>query len=156
MTRIWLVVFAIWLLTAAAYASIFGSVRGVVHDPQHRPIQGAHVTLKAQNSDWSQSQDSNDKGDFEFSSVPIGNYTVTVLSKAFQQMQQGATVESDTSPVLHFELAVAGAKETVDVSEVPVETPMDTVAPTTMVNREEIRITPGADRTNGMEMITDY
>src|SRR5208282_3688062 len=157
MTRLQLIVIsAVLLVSNIAFATIFGSVRGVVHDPQHRPIQGAHVTLKAQNSDWSQSQDSNDKGDFEFSSVPIGNYTVTVLSKAFQQMQQGATVQSDTSPVLHFELAVAGAKETVDVSEVPVEAPMDTVTPTTMVNREEIRITPGADRTNGMEMITDY
>ena len=74
MTRIKLVAFAALLLTASAYATIFGSVRGVVHDPQHRPIQGAHVTLKAQNSDWTQSQDSRDSGGFEFSSVPIGNY----------------------------------------------------------------------------------
>ncbi len=42
------------LLLAAslpAFATIFGTVRGVVHDPQHRPILGAHLTLKAQNSD---------------------------------------------------------------------------------------------------------
>ncbi len=92
-------------------ATIFGSVQGVVHDPQHRPIQGAHVTLKAQTSDWTQSQESTDNGAFEFRSVPIGTYTVTVSSAGFVQMQQDVIVQSDTSPVLHFKLAVAGTKE---------------------------------------------
>ena len=141
---------------ATAFATIFGSVRGIVHDPQHRPIQSAHVTLKAQNSDWTQSQDSNDRGEFEFSSVPIGNYMVTVSSRGFQPTEQSATVQSDTSPVLHYQLAVAGAKETIAVSETPVEATLDSVTPTTMLSREDIQETPGADRTNGMQMITDY
>jgi hypothetical protein len=82
-------------------ATIFGSVRGVVHDPQHRPIQGAQVTLKAQTSDWTQSQDCSVNGEFEFRSVPIGTYTVTVSSPGFRQTQQDVIVQSDTSPVLH-------------------------------------------------------
>ena len=86
---------AVLLVPFAAWASIFGSVRGVVHDPQHRPIQGAHVTLKAQNSDWTQSQDSPDSGAFDFSSVPIGNYTVTVSSKGFQEVHRDVIVRSD-------------------------------------------------------------
>ena len=137
-------------------ATIFGSVRGVVHDPQHRPIQGAHITLKAQTSDWAQSQDSSDIGEFEFRSVPIGTYTVNVLSQGFLQMQQDVIVQSDTSPVVHFKLAVAGTKEEVVVSGIPVAAPMDTVTPTTMLSRQDIQQTPGADRTNGVEMITDY
>ncbi len=156
MTRLKLSAFTALLLVAQAFATIFGSVRGVVHDPQHRPIQGAHVALKAQDSDWTLSQDSRENGGFEFSSVPIGNYTVTVSSKGFQEMHRDAIVQSDTSPVLHFELTVAGAKETVVVPETPVDAPMDSVTPTTMVNRTDIQETPGADRTNGMEMITDY
>ncbi|MFZ0420772.1 MAG: TonB-dependent receptor [Candidatus Sulfotelmatobacter sp.] len=146
----------VFLLGTVALASIFGSVRGIVHDPQHRPIQGAMVMLKAQNSDWTQSQDSNSNGEFEFTSVPIGNYTVTVSAPSFQQTQQDVIVQSDTSPVLHFRLAVAGVKETVAVSGTPVEATTDSVTPTTMLNREDIQETPGADRTNGMEMITDY
>jgi len=146
----------VFFLGATAFATIFGSVRGVVHDPQHRPVQGAMVMLKAQNSDWMQSQNSNDRGEFEFSSVPIGNYTITVSSPGFQQTQQSAVVQSDTSPVLHFALAVAGERETVSVSGTPVEATTDSVTPTTMVNREDIQETPGADRTNGMQMITDY
>jgi outer membrane receptor protein involved in Fe transport len=151
-----LAISAAFLSSSAAHATIFGSVRGVVHDPQHRPIQGAHVTLKAQNSDWTQSGDSNGNGEFEFSSVPIGNYTVTVSSNGFQQMGQGVIVQSDTSPVLHFELALLGTKENIVVSGTPVEATTDTVTPTTMLNRTDIQETPGADLTNGMQMITDY
>ncbi|MGA2371659.1 MAG: carboxypeptidase regulatory-like domain-containing protein [Candidatus Korobacteraceae bacterium] len=137
-------------------ATAFGSVRGVVHDPQHRPIQGAQVTLKAQTSDWTRSQDCSASGEFEFRSVPIGSYTVTVLSKGFLQTQQDVIVQSDTSPVVHFKLAVAGTQENVVVSGTPVAPTMDSVTPTTMLNRQDIQQTPGADRTNGLEMITDY
>jgi len=119
-------------------------------------VQGAHVTLKAQNSDWTQSQDSHDSGGFDFTSVPLGNYTVTVSSKGFQETRQDVIVQSDTNPVLHFELMIAGAKETVIVPETPVEATTESVTPTVMVNRIDIQETPGADRTNGMEMITDY
>jgi hypothetical protein len=139
-----------------ALATIFGSVRGIVHDPQHRAVQGAHVTLKAQTSAWTQSQDSDDRGEFEFSSVPIGNYTVTISLAGFEQTQQSVIVQSDTRPVLHFKLSVAGVKETVAVSEIPVEAMTQSVTPTTTVTREDIQETPGADRTNGMQMITDY
>ena len=59
-------------------ATIFGNVKGVVHDPQHRPIQDATVTLKADDSDWQQTQKSTDSGEFEFTAVPMGNYTATV------------------------------------------------------------------------------
>jgi hypothetical protein len=147
----------IFLLDAAvAFATIFGSVRGIVHDPQHRPIQGAHLTLKAQGSDWTQSQDTNNSGEFLFTSVPIGNYTVTVSSKGFQDVSQGAIVQSDTSPVLHFQLALEGVKENVVVSETPAEATTDSATPTTMLSRVDLQQTPGADRTNGLEMITDY
>jgi hypothetical protein len=116
----------------------------------------AHITLKGKTRTGPSPRTPNDKGEFEFNSVPIGGYTVTVSSQGFQQMQQGVIVQSDTSPVLHFELAVAGGKETVSVSGAPVEATLDSVTPTTMVNREDIQETPGADRTNGMQMITDY
>jgi hypothetical protein len=145
-----------FLLDAMAFATIFGSVRGIVHDPQHRPIQGAHITLKAQNSDFTQSADSNSNGEFDFSSVPIGNYTITVASNGFQEMRQEVMLESDTSPVLHFQLAVAGVNESVLVPETVGAATTDSVTPTTMVSRTDIQQTPGADRTNGMEMITDY
>jgi len=143
-------------LVSLSFASIFGSIRGIIHDPQHRPIQGARVTLKAKNSDWTQSQDSRDGGEFDFTSVPLGNYSVTVSSKGFRDMHEEVIVRSDTSPVLHFELPIAAANETISVSESPVEATTDSVTPTTTISRIDIQETPGADRTNAMQMITDY
>jgi Carboxypeptidase regulatory-like domain/TonB dependent receptor/TonB-dependent Receptor Plug Domain len=146
----------IFFPSALAFASIFGSVRGVVHDPQHRPVQGAQITLRAQNSSYTQSQNSDGNGEFVFTSVPIGNYSVTVSSKGFAQASQDFTVLSDTSPVLHFQLAIESAKESVVVPETVEGTSTDNATPTTLLSRTDIQQTPGADRTNGMEMITDY
>jgi outer membrane receptor protein involved in Fe transport len=144
------------LLDTMAFATIFGSVRGVVHDPQHRPVRSVQLTLKAQNSDWTQSQETNDNGEFVFTSVPIGDYTVTATSDGFQKVTQDVIVQSDTSPVLHFQLAVAGVQESVVVPETVGAATTDSVTPTTMVSRTDIQQTPGADRTNAMEMITDF
>ncbi len=35
------------LYSHVAHATIFGQVQGIVHDPQHRPIRGATVTIHA-------------------------------------------------------------------------------------------------------------
>src|SRR5580704_16514456 len=82
----------------AASATIFGNVRGIVHDTQHRPIQGATVTLKADNSDYTQTQQSDAEGAFAFSAVPLGDYTLTATIKGFQDQQQAVIVRSDSSP----------------------------------------------------------
>ena len=60
------------LVTCMAQAQIFGSVRGVVHDPQHRPIQGAMVMLKASASDWVKTADTDPNGEFLLNAVPLG------------------------------------------------------------------------------------
>jgi Carboxypeptidase regulatory-like domain/TonB dependent receptor/TonB-dependent Receptor Plug Domain len=153
---LWLFPVLFLLSPLSAHATIFGSVRGVVHDPQHRPVQGAHLVLKAQNSDYTKSQDSDSNGEFAFTSVPIGNYSVTIASTGFQQTEQDVTVQSDTSPVLHFQLAVQGAKEDVVVSETPSAASTDSATPTTLLSRVDIQQTPGAARTNALQIITDY
>jgi hypothetical protein len=113
--------------TLAAYASVVSSVRGVIHDPQHRPVQDAMVMIKAENSDWAATVNSDAAGNFGFNAVPLGEYTVTVAGVGFEQSQQDVVVVSGSSPVLHFALNVAGAKETINVSGNAVEVPTDTI-----------------------------
>ena len=60
------------------HATIFGKIQGIVHDPQHRPVAGASVTLQAITSAWSQTTQTDDNGEFSFTSVPVGDYKVTV------------------------------------------------------------------------------
>jgi hypothetical protein len=154
--RVVLCIVVLLLPVSLAWASIFGKVQGIVHDPQHRPIQRARLTLKAQNSGFTQTVETNANGEFAFTSVPIGNYTVTVAANGFEQVSQDVIVQSDTSPILHFQLAIAGVKESVVVPGTAAQATTDSATPTTMLSRLDIQQTPGADRTNGMEMITDY
>ena len=147
---------AMLLIALAASATIFGSVRGIVHDPQHRPIYGASVTLKSTSSDWTRSSTTNANGEFEFNAIPLGQYSVTVSGPGFADASQKVTVNSGTQPVVHLAMRVAVANETVTVSGEPAVAPTDSVTPTTIVSRTDIQRTPGAVRTNSLAMITDY
>ena len=62
-------------LSSAVWATVFGSVRGVVHDPDHRPVSSARVVLKSTSSDYSQTLTTDADGGFETASVPVGAYT---------------------------------------------------------------------------------
>jgi hypothetical protein len=144
------------LFTTILSATIFGSVRGIVHDPDHRPVSGAMVMLMAKTSDWSKTATTDANGQFEFGAVPVGEYRVSVVSPGFAQTAQDVTVESGTQPVLHYQLALESPKESVTVSGTPTAVPTDTTTPTTLVDRAQIEETPGADRTNSLAMITDF
>jgi hypothetical protein len=144
------------ICSLAGAATIFATVHGIVHDPQHRPISGAEVRIKSATSDWSQTAHTDDDGQFTFNTVPIGDYRVTVKQRGFADSEQAVTVISGTSPVLHFSLSVAAVSETVNVSAEPPAANVDSSTPTTLVGREDIARTPGADRSNSLAIITDF
>src|SRR5690348_17198205 len=123
---------------AATAATIFGSVRGVVHDPQHRPVDGAMVMLKSKSSDWAKSENTDASGEFSFNGVPIGDYSISVASPGFGQTQQNVVVNSGTEPVVHFQLRIASASEKVTVSGTPEVAPTDTATPITLLSRADI------------------
>jgi carboxypeptidase family protein/TonB-dependent receptor-like protein len=144
------------LLSVYARATIFGSVRGIVHDPQHRPVQGATVTLHANSSDWAVTANTDQNGEFAFNAIPVGDYSVAAVAPGFSLTAQNVVVRSNTQPVVHLALNVAGAKERVDVSGAPEVAPTDSATPITLVDRQEIARTPGASRSNSMAMITNF
>jgi hypothetical protein len=148
--------FAILVVAMAASATIFGSVRGIVHDPQHRPVQGAMVMVKAKFSDWSKTCYTDSNGEFAVNAIAVGEYTISVANPGFAQSGQSVVVESGTEPVVHFALKLAGPSSTVNVTDSAEVAPIDSSTPTTLVSRTDIARTPGADRSNSLAMITDY
>jgi len=147
--------FAVLLFAALpAFATVFGTVRGIVHDPQHRPVSGIRVVLKAKTSEFTLDARTDDAGQFHFDAVPIGEYTVAIAHANFVADQRSISVLSGTAPVLHFELHLPSQNETVVVSADAAQT--ETVTPTSLVDRLQIQETPGAARTNSLAMITDY
>jgi outer membrane receptor protein involved in Fe transport len=154
MRRVLWFVLLFFPFTGAALATVFGTVRGIVHDPQHRPVSGIEVVLKAHASEFTLTARTDDAGQFHFDAVPLGEYTVAVSDSNFAADQQSISVLSGTAPILHFELRLPTQNETVVVSADAAQT--ETVTPTTLVDRLQIQETPGASRANSLAMITDY
>jgi hypothetical protein len=154
MRRVCLAVVFVLALAGASLATVFGTVRGIVHDPQHRPVDGIRVVLKATTSEFTLDARTDDAGQFHFDAVPLGEYTVAVSSANFVADAQSVTVLSGTAPILHFELRLPTQNETVVVSANAAQT--ETVTSTTLVDRLQIQETPGAARTNSLAMITNY
>ena len=144
------------LIAASCLASIFGSVQGLIHDPQHRPVQGAAVTLKAKNSNWSKSLVSDPAGEFRFDAVPLGEYQVIVDVPGFEMQTQKLALGSGIDARLHFALTIAKNSQTVEVSDVPMQVDTQSSTTSSIVSRDQIAQTPGADQTNSLAMITDY
>lgn len=153
MRGIWRVL-PLLLAVAPVFATIFGTVRGIVHDPQHRPVATASVMLKARNSDYVQTVATDAEGNFHFDAVPVGEYSVSVSFDGFAVQEQVVTVLSGTAPILHFELRLPTQAQSVEVQAGPAQA--ESVTPTEVVGREEIAETPGATRTNSTAMITNY
>ena len=93
---------------------------------------------------------------FRSAPCPIGDYKITVTQPKFQTSEQTVTVDSGSSPILHFQLALAALNQTTVVVGQGEVANMDSVTPTSLVDRQDISQTPGADRTNSLAMITDY
>ncbi len=92
---------------SVSHATIFGSVRGVVHDSQHRPIPDVQIALKAKDSAFTMTTQTDVNGDFHFDAVPVAEYVITASKADFASFEQAVTVLSGTAPVLHFELQLA-------------------------------------------------
>ncbi len=144
------------LASVPAMATVFGEIQGIVHDPQHRPIVGAKVVVQSVNSAYTLSSMTGQDGSFRFQTVPFGTYNVIVSQTGFASLTQVYALASGTSPILHFQLSVANVNQSVTTVGEQDSANVDSATPTTTVSRADISNTPGASRSYGMEMITDY
>src|SRR5712692_58692 len=134
MSRVCLILFT----STSAFATIFGTIQGVVHDPSHRPVVGVEVRLRAVNSNYEQVAQSTDQGEFEFRAVPVGEYRVHLSHAGFADAEQSLVVASGTAPVLHVQLKLAQQKETVEVSESAEALNPQSATPSTLITRQDI------------------
>jgi outer membrane receptor protein involved in Fe transport len=145
-----------WLIFFPALAGAQGVIRGVVHDPAHRPIAGAQVVARAAEPARNESMQSNADGEFQFDKVAEGPWTIAVSAPGFRLLEQKVTVAAGRTPVLHLEMELAGIKEAVTVSSAADRLNAQTATPRVLVASEDVARTPGADQTNSLAMITDF
>ncbi len=136
------------------WAETVGEVHGVVHDAQHRGLAGATVELNAARSAWSQSVRTDAAGEFSFPTVPIGDYFLSVAQAGFAASTLPLTVVSGAAPSTHVQLSAVETLEAVTVSATAPA--LQSFTPTTLISREQIGLTPGADRSNSLAMITNF
>ena len=148
----------VFLLAAAllvfgqpARATVFGSVRGIVHDPQHRPFADAasaakigHFGLVSDNADQPQWR------------IFIPRRALRRLLRHVSRLRDSESPQtnhchaSDSSRSFISSLAISLREpDSVVTAQAPVGN-VDSATPTTLLNREDIELTPGADRTNSL------
>ena len=150
------VISVLMLSAVSAFAGIFGTVRGIVHDVQHRPIAGAHLVLQAKQSDWKREAVTNGDGEFQLDAVPAGSYTIRITHDGFREYGADLVVVADSAPLRHFPLEVASLSERVEVSESAQTVDTTSSSPPVTLSRQTVSETPGATRANSLDFITDY
>lgn len=137
-------------------AASMGNLRGIVHDPQHRPIPDAQIMVRAKGSSWSKILRSNANGEFETGSIPTGEYVITVTASGFRPLTETRDIAEGNSPVIHFWMQLGPTRQQVKVSGVPSLLNTQSATTQTLVSAKEIARTPGASLTNSLAMITDF
>jgi outer membrane receptor protein involved in Fe transport len=145
-----------YLLIMTALVADTGALRGIVHDPQHRPLPGAQIVIRGPGTTFTKTAVCDANGEFQVDNIPEGTYGVAVSAQGFRQLEQQVTVTVGKSPVQHFQLELAAISSSVEVSGAASRLNTQTSTVQTVVSPQEIAQTAGADRTNSLAMITNF
>lgn len=97
-----------------------GAISGTVKDPSGGVIPGVKVTIANEDTGLSTSTTSGSAGEYIFSPVKIGRYSVSAEVKGFQRVQQkNVTVDVQERVVVDFTLAPGQTMETIVVNAEP-------------------------------------
>jgi hypothetical protein len=107
-------------LSLLAYSQVdTGSIRGIVKDSSGAVVSGAKVTLTSEDTGFAAEEVTSRDGNYVFSPVKIGTYTLQVESKSFQKaLQQHIGVEVQQAVEANFSLVPGSLTETVVVTAV--------------------------------------
>ena len=79
-----------------------------------------------------------------------------MTAAGFGPASQTITIASGTNPILHIPLDIESSTQSVVVNSSAPDLSAQSMTSTTLISRAQIDQTPGATRTTGMQMITDY
>lgn len=102
------------LLTAQSLTT--GGVAGVVSDPTGAPVPGAAVTLKNLDTGASQSSTSNNSGEYQFSLLKPGHYSVQATGAGMQPAESPFEVVVGNMQTVNIQLQIAKSTTTIEVT----------------------------------------
>src|SRR6185437_216864 len=104
-----------WAL--AAFASITGTISGIIMDPAGAVISGATVKATNVQTGVQRTLTTEAKGFYSFVGLPIGTYNITVQQKGFRDFQvTGIIVDANSSLTVDPKLQVGTVQQQVSVT----------------------------------------
>ena len=110
-----LAVILLTVLPAMGQAGSSGSVNGAITDPSGAVIPNASIQLESAISGFSRSVNTGATGQFAFTNIPFGAYTIAAHAQGFAPLSQTIHVNSAVAVRLKLILHIAGASSTVTV-----------------------------------------
>src|SRR5690348_747631 len=77
---------------SASAQSIYGSIRGLVTDPSSAIVANAKVTLTNEGTSAERSAQTNTTGEYVFSQVTPGTYTISVETQGFKKVSRKGVI----------------------------------------------------------------
>jgi hypothetical protein len=114
--------FAVIILTLTSIASLTaqtfrGGINGTVTDPTGSAVAGAAISALETSTNASYQTVSSSAGEFEFSNLPLGSYTITIVSTGFSTAKYDKVqVAAGASYVLPAKLVVSSSAQTIEVT----------------------------------------
>lgn len=126
-----------------AQSTVTGGVSGNVTDTQNAAVPNATVTIVNEGTNKSETATTNAEGNYRFSNLQPGTYTISITSSGFAEFkQEKVVVEVSKVTTLNVPLGVAGTSATVDVTaEAPVINTTDNTN-STNINQTSINELP--------------
>ncbi len=125
--------FVVLAATSLVAQTFRGGILGTVTDNSGASVADTQVTVNSVDTGLSRSVQTDAEGNYHFSELQIGNYSVTVSKAGFRtETQKGIVVAVSADSRVDFKMSPGQVKEVVEVTgEVPlVETTSDTVGGT--------------------------
>jgi hypothetical protein len=127
-----------------------GGITGTVKDPSGAVLPGANVTLTNPSTGFSRTETTSDQGQYRFSLLQPGTYTVTVSAGGFQKAEQaGLSVIAGQPTTADFQLNVGTSTTTVTVTEAGTIIQAENADLSTAFNAQQVQNmpNPGGDLT---------
>ena len=107
---------AVVMTAGLAHAqSTTGTISGRVIDTQERSVPGVTVTVESPNLQGVRTAVTSENGDYIFTFLPSGTYTISFELSGFQRQQRTVTVAPTQVVPVDVTMGLAGVTETVDV-----------------------------------------
>lgn len=113
--------FVVFAAAALVAQSFRGGIVGTVTDSSGASVASAQVTVTSQDTGLTRVVQTDSDGNYHFSELPLGNYTVTAVITGFNtETQKGIAVAVSTDSRVDFKMSPGEVKQVVEVSgEVP-------------------------------------